>query len=84
MWITKGAALIRWRRLFEARRLFRRSTITFSCVTVVFFQKFWDISEEEEEQIWEALHDSVPFAQFKNVKNTHGGVILLAKLQAKA
>ena len=26
----------------------------------------------------------VPFVQFKNVKNTHGGVLLLVKLQAKS
>ena len=30
----------------------------------------------------DALRDSVPFLQFKNVKNTHGGVLLLVKLQA--
>ena len=28
-----------------------------------------------------ALRDLVPFIQFKNVKNTHGGVLLLVKLQ---
>ena len=26
------------------------------------------------------VHDLVPFVQFKNVKNTHGGVLLLVKL----
>ena len=26
----------------------------------------------------------VPFLQFKNVKNAHGGLLLLVKLQAKA
>ena len=25
----------------------------------------------------DALHDLAPFAQFKNVKDTHGGVLLL-------
>ena len=30
------------------------------------------------------LRDLVPFLQFKNVKNTHGGVLLLVKLQAVA
>ena len=29
-------------------------------------------------------HDLVPFAQFRNVENTHGGVLLLVKLQASA
>ena len=29
-----------------------------------------------------ALRDLVPFVQFKNAKNTHGGVLLLVKLQA--
>ena len=28
------------------------------------------------------LHDLVPFVQFKNVKNTFRGVLLLVKLQA--
>ena len=31
-----------------------------------------------------ALRDLLPFAQIKNVKNTHGGVLLLVKLKAKA
>ena len=30
------------------------------------------------------LRDLVPFLQFKNVKNTHGGVLRLVKLQAVA
>ena len=29
--------------------------------------------------ICDALRDLVPFLQFKNVKNTHGGVLLLVK-----
>ena len=29
------------------------------------------------------LHDLVPFAPFRNVKNSHGGVLLLVKLLAK-
>ena len=33
--------------------------------------------------IWDALHDLVPFVQFKNVNSTHGGVFLLEKLQVK-
>ena len=32
--------------------------------------------------IFGALRDLVPFVQFKNVKNTHGGVLILVKLQA--
>ena len=32
----------------------------------------------------DALGDLVPFVQFKNVKNTHGGVLILVKLQAEA
>ena len=32
--------------------------------------------------ICDVLHDLVPFTQLKNVKNTHGEVLLLAKLQA--
>ena len=32
----------------------------------------------------DALRDLVPFAQFKNVKNTHGGVLLLVWFQALA
>ena len=31
--------------------------------------------------MWDALRDFVLLAQFKNVKNTHGGVLLLVKLQ---
>ena len=31
-----------------------------------------------------ALHDLVLCAQFKNVKNAHGGVLLLVKLQVSA
>ena len=30
----------------------------------------------------DALRDLVPFLQLKSVKNTHGGVLLLVKLQA--
>ena len=29
----------------------------------------------------DALRDLIPFAQFKKLKNTHGGVLLLVKLQ---
>ena len=32
----------------------------------------------------DALCDLVKFAQLKNVKNTHGGMLLLARLQAEA
>ena len=32
----------------------------------------------------DALCDLVQFAQLKNVKNTHGGMLLLARLQAEA
>ena len=35
-------------------------------------------------KICDTLRDLVPFVQFKNVKNTHGGVLLLVKLQAEA
>ena len=31
--------------------------------------------------ICDALRDLVPFVQFKNVKNTPGGVLILVKLQ---
>ena len=31
-------------------------------------------------KICDTLRDLVPFVQFKNVKNTHGGVLLLVKL----
>ena len=31
-----------------------------------------------------ALHDLVLFVQLKNVKNTHGGMLLFVKLLAKA
>ena len=33
--------------------------------------------------IYGALCDLVAFVQFKNVKDTHGGVLILIKLQAK-
>ena len=33
--------------------------------------------------IYDVLRDLVPFVQFKNVKNTYEGVLLLVKLQAK-
>ena len=32
--------------------------------------------------IWDALRDLVPFVQFKNLKKTHEGALLLVKLQA--
>ena len=32
--------------------------------------------------VFDALRDFVPFANFKNVKNTHGGVLLLIKLHS--
>ena len=38
----------------------------------------WDI------MICDALRDFVAFLQFKNVKNTHGGVLLLVKFQVSA
>ena len=34
--------------------------------------------------IFYALRDLVSFVQFKNVKNTHGGVLLLVELPAKS
>ena len=34
--------------------------------------------------IYDALHDLVSFVSLKNLKNTHGGVLLLVKLQTKA
>ena len=34
--------------------------------------------------IWDVLRNLVAFEQFKKRKNTHGGVILLVKLQAEA
>ena len=34
--------------------------------------------------ICDALRDLVPFVQFKNAKNTNGGVLLLVNLQALA
>ena len=34
--------------------------------------------------VCDALSDLLPFTQFKTVKNTHGGVLLLVKLHAKA
>ena len=34
--------------------------------------------------IYDALRNLVPFVQFKNVKNTHGRVLLLVKLKAKS
>ena len=33
-----------------------------------------------EGYVWDALRYMVPFGQFKNVKNTHGGVLLSVKL----
>ena len=30
---------------------------------------------------WDALRDLLPFVHFKNRKNTHGGALLLVKLQ---
>ena len=33
---------------------------------------------------FDALHDLVSLVQFKKRENTHGGVLLLVKLQAKA
>ena len=40
---------------------------------------------QETENGWnicDVLSDLLPFVQFKNVENTHGGVLLLAKVQA--
>ena len=34
--------------------------------------------------ICDVLRDLVPLVQFKNVKNTHGGMLLLVKLQASS
>ena len=34
--------------------------------------------------IWDALHDLLPFVQFIYARNTHGGMLLLIKLQAEA
>ena len=33
-------------------------------------------------KIWDALHNLIPFVQFKKRKTHHGGVLLLVKLQA--
>ena len=34
--------------------------------------------------IYDALRDLIPFVQFKKRENTHGGVLLLVKVQASA
>ena len=50
----------------------------------IYFEK---IVQWERTVIWQnnfaALRDLVSFGQLKNGKNTHGGVLLLLKLQAK-
>ena len=46
---------------------------------VQFLLKKWIITDS----ICDALHGLVLFVQFKNLKNTHGQVLLLVKLQAK-
>ena len=46
-----------------------------TCITII---------ESRNDDLFVALRDLVPFLQFKNVKNTHGGVLLLVKLQALA
>ena len=35
-------------------------------------------------KLGDVLRDLVPFAQFKKRENTHGGALLLVKLQTKA
>ena len=49
------------------------ATISFSFISLVY--KYYVI-------ICDALHNLVPFAQFKKVKNTHGEVKLAVKLKA--
>ena len=43
---------------------------------------------DDEDVIYDTLRDLVPFVLFgtnlKNVRNTHGGVLILVKLQASA
>ena len=34
--------------------------------------------------MWDVFRDLVSFVRFKNVKNTHGGVLLVVKLMAEA
>ena len=54
--------------------------------TQVSFMLFCNVSKKKflkASTICDALRDLVPFVQFKkNVKNTHGRVLILAKLQA--
>ena len=55
----------------------------FECEATNFFRKI-GAGEELVDNIWDALGDLLLFLQFKNVKNTHEGVLLLVKLQAEA
>ena len=41
----------------------------------------WKTNVKPHIKICDALHDFVPFVQFQKSKNTHGGVLLLVKLQ---
>ena len=42
----------------------------------------WEVTHFTPKQICGALRDLVPFVQLKSVKNTHGEVLILVKLQA--
>ena len=57
------------------------------------FSDIWSILSRDQcltlsKWLWNsacvALRDLLPFVQFKNMKNTHGGVLLLVKLQTKS
>ena len=44
----------------------------------------WKTSTYQSIYIYDALHDLVSFAQFKKREKSHGGVLLLVKLQSEA
>ena len=52
---------------------------------LTFNKEFWSAFHKTMiMNIWDAMRDLVPFVQSKNMKNTHEGVLLSVKLQAKA
>ena len=64
--------------------------VLFSCYTMKkFFHEIFVLQDSNSNAttffiIWEALRNLIPLYNFKSVKNTHGGVLLLVKLLASA
>ena len=75
--ICDGDNLWQWPLLKIRLIAFRRSTIPQKQFIIMISAPLYEFIKNQKPALCGALRDLVPFVQFKNVKNTHGGVLIL-------